>query len=55
MTERIIMTWKDDGKGGIKPVVQICEVKEKPDCEVLIVKEERDWMPEDDEKSTTKS
>lgn len=49
MAERQITTWKDDGKGGLKPVVQICEVKEKDDCEVLTVKNEKDWDPEDNE------
>lgn len=54
MAERIkeIQTWKDDGKGKLKPVVQTCKVKEKDDCEVLTVKEERDWVPEDDNKKT---
>lgn len=56
MPERIkeIQTWVDNGKGGVKPVVQICKVKEKIDCEILIVKEERDWTPEDDKTKEAK-
>lgn len=42
--------WRDDGKGGIKPVVVTYEVKVRYDApDTLTPKEERDWNPEIDQ------
>jgi len=46
---RELHEWRDDGKGGLKPVVVTYEVKERPyDHDILIYQSERDWVPEND-------
>jgi hypothetical protein len=46
---RELHEWRDDGKGGIKPVVVTYEIKEKADAhDILIYRSEEDWVPEDD-------
>lgn len=52
--ERILPTttrheWRDDGNGGVKPVVVEYEVREKEDgADLLKPLTERDWDPEND-------
>lgn len=46
---RELHEWRDDGNGGVKPVIVTYEVKERLyDHDILIYQSERDWVPEND-------